>query len=499
MLATDERMRCPLLVRAVEPVEPADPSEPRPLERPPNPRAWLTAVVVLVVLAVVGCSATTQPRHARGAAAPHVTTSTTAPAVSEISVPLPPAPRAIGVDDPAVAAAADAVTDAAMAALRDGAFDRVVASFDPTLGTAPTSQSIAQAWAAKSASLGAVVRWRIIDRTRQDGFATRSVLLELERGAIQCLLSLVPDTHRIASLYLAKPAPPARYVDPSRFVERALVVGAGTPFPLAATLTVPVGAGPFPAVVLVHGSGPNDRDATVGAIKIFKDLAEGLATAGIATLRYEKRTFRYAPATLAIDTEVVDDAVAAVALLRAQGEVDRTRVVVVGHSLGGLLAPEIATRAGRVAGVVLLAPPARPPWDIILGQMRYLRAPAATIKAIELAITVINIGHGDHESILGIPFAYWRDWASRDGVATARRLGAPVLVLRGDRDYQVLAEDFAIWRAGLAGVAGAELATLTGDNHLFVRGAGAPTPLEYKVPAHVDERAVARIAAFVLR
>jgi hypothetical protein len=269
---------------------------------------------------------------------------------------------------------------------------------------------------------------------------------------------------------------------------------------LPATLTVPRGRGPFPAVVLVHGSGPNDRDETTGANKIFKDLAEGLASAGIATLRYEKRTFRHVPDTLALDTEVVDDAVDAVHVLAAQPEIDRARVVVVGHSLGAMLAPEIAVRAApgvAVAGVVLLAPPGRPPWDIILGQMRYLGAPTATIKAIELAITVINVGGGSGEQLLGIPFAYWHDWASRDGVAMVKKLARPALVLHGDRDYQVLDADLAVWRTGLAGVAGVEIATLPGDNHLFIRGSGPPGPLDYKVPSHVDDRAVARIVAFV--
>src|SRR5439155_1698817 len=85
-----------------------------------------------------------------------------------------------------------------------------------------------------------------------------------------------------------KPAPPALYVHPSDF--RAVDVSVGTaPFVLGGTLTVPVGLGPFPGVVLLHGSGPQDRDETIGASKVFKDLAEGLASRGIEVLRYDKR------------------------------------------------------------------------------------------------------------------------------------------------------------------------------------------------------------------
>jgi pimeloyl-ACP methyl ester carboxylesterase len=170
---------------------------------------------------------------------------------------------------------------------------------------------------------------------------------------------------------------------------------------------------------------------------------------------------------------------------------------VIGHSLGGQLAPEIAVRAGSVAGVVLLAPPGRPPWEILREQMRYLRAPRAIRAAIERAITEIHVG-GTTE-LLGMPYAYWRDLASRDGVAMAIAFGKPVLVLHGDRDYQVTAEDIAIWKQGLAGTGRVELATFSGNNHLFIRGTGTPGPAEYKLPGHVDERVIERVISFVRR
>src|SRR4030095_10169400 len=153
---------------------------------------------------------------------------------------------------------------------------------------------------------------------------------------------------RIASLYVTRPAPPASYVDPERFHDVALTIGA-PPYALPATLSLPEGEGPLPGVVRVHGSGPNDRDETVGANKIFKDLAEGLASAGIAVLRYEKRTYTYGDQltnTITIDDEVVLDAIAATRTLAARAEIDRARVFVIGHSLGAMLAPEIAQRTG---------------------------------------------------------------------------------------------------------------------------------------------------------
>ncbi len=267
----------------------------------------------------------------------------------------------------------------------------------------------------------------------------------------RAFLSIAPETGRIASLFLARPAPPARYVVASRFREQPITVGAA-PYLLDGTLTLPAGPGPFPAAVLVHGSGPNDRDSTVGSNKIFKDLAEGLASAGIAVLRYDKRTFQYGdqlPPTRSRSTRrVLDDAVAAARALAARPEIDAGRLFVIGHSLGGLLAPEVAARAGDVAGVVLLAPPGRSPWDIIRSQMRYLGAPRETRAALERAI--IENDFGGASGMLGMPHAYWQDLESHDGVAMAAALGKPVLGCHGDRDYQVTAEDLAIWRRGLA-------------------------------------------------
>ena len=154
----------------------------------------------------------------------------------------------------------------------------------------------------------------------------------------------------------------------------------------AGTLSTPAGDGPFPGVVLVHGSGPQDRDETIGGFRPFQDLAQGLASRGIAVLRYEKRTKVYekelaGTRDMTIKDEVLDDALAALGLLRATPGVDRRRVFVAGHSLGALLAPRIAVLDGSLAGVVLLAAPSRPdvgggarPGAVAAGRERERRA-----------------------------------------------------------------------------------------------------------------------------
>ena len=281
--------------------------------------------------------------------------------------------------------------------------------------------------------------------------------------------------------------------------EVAVLVGADPQYPLGGTLTLPDGPGPFPAVVLVHGSGPSDRDETVGATHMFADLAAGLAARGIAVLRYDKRTFSYGDRLtndLTLDDEVIADAVDAVYTLAARREIDASRIVVVGHSLGGMLAPEIATRAGHVAGVALLAPPARPPLDILRDQLRYLGAPRELRAEVEQAAILDALPlAGDDPLVMGMPMAYWHDWERHDGVEAAHALGKPVLVIQGGRDYQVTAEDFALWRRG---VPHASFVWLADDNHALIAGHGPPGPREYARAGHVDRRAIGKLAAFVL-
>ncbi len=283
-------------------------------------------------------------------------------------------------------------------------------------------------------------------------------------------------------------------------------------WPLPATLTMPRGEGPWPAVVLVHGSGPNDRDETVMAAKPFRDLAEGLASCGVAVLRYEKRTRAHAQKLarqeITLDEEVLDDALAAVALLRNTPGIDGKRVYVLGHSLGAWLAPLIAAADGRLAGLILMAAPARPIEQLYVEQIRYLASLRGELSAAEkekiaeaereaAAVRQIRERGEGPERALGAPRSYWLSFRGRDPLAAAAKLDMPVFLLHGGRDYQVTDEDFRLWQRALAVRAQATLKQYPALNHLLQTGQGRSTPDEYARPGHVAAEVIEDLCRWI--
>jgi dienelactone hydrolase len=273
-------------------------------------------------------------------------------------------------------------------------------------------------------------------------------------------------------------------------------------------------------VLLVHGSGPQDRDETLPPNKPFCDLAWGLAAQGIAVLRYEKRTKVYAASleserdTLTVKEEVIDDALEAVALLRERPEIDAQQIFVLGHSLGGYLAPRIGAADPQIRGLVILAGSARPFEDVILDQMTYvlsLSLPdpavrqqqlAALKQQVELVKDPQRLPTAKASDLpLGVPAAYWLDLNAYQPEQVAQTLKQPMLFLLGGSDYQVTREDFQIWQNALAGRSDVQFILYPGLSHLFmpVEGGQKATPATYTVAGHVAEEVVNEIGSWIKR
>jgi dienelactone hydrolase len=376
-----------------------------------------------------------------------------------------------------------------------GKFEEVAAEFNAKMASAMPASQLRDVWTAVSRQAGArtsIISQRVV--TQATGNVTVVTGCQFEKAALNVMLSFDADD-RIAGMNITPRTPPASAggaaLPSSRFTEESVTVGAGE-WVLPGTLSMPVGP-VAAALVLVHGSGPSDRDETVGPNKPFRDLAWGLADRGIAVLRYEKRTRHYAAkmagnSKLTVREETTEDAILAAALLRTHDRIDPKRVLVLGHSLGGTLAPRIAAEDRSLAGLIILAGATRPFVDVAREQLAYLSS---------LTPSAINPEEGLKALLRSAPEAYWKDFDAYKPAQTAVTLTMPMLILQGERDYQVTLADLQGWRDAVGGHAGVTIKSYPTLNHLFLPGEGKSTPTEYERASHIPDFVLDDIADWI--
>lgn len=423
----------------------------------------------------------------------------------------------------AAAAASDQFVpqaEAFMDNLHAGRFTNAEARFDKTMSAALPATKLAATWQAVNQQAGEFKRRHGARTEALPPYQIVLVTCEFARDWLDAKVVFNPKGEIAGLFFLPARKPDAQvppYAKTNQFSEVELTFGAPG-WELPGTVTVPKGGGRFPAVILVHGSGPNDRDETIGPNKPFRDLAWGLASRGIAVLRYDKRTKVHAQkflteakqlSPITVREETMDDAGYALAWLRQRSEVDAKRIFLLGHSLGGTLAPRIATDHPGFAGLILLAGGTRPLERVMIEQMEYIAKAdgnmleqerqqiAQTRKQADRVAALTARDANNTEPILGAPPAYWLDLRSYDAPVTAARLRLPMLILQGDRDYQVTAKDLAGWRSALASRKDVTFKTYPKLYHLFIAGDGPSTPAEYQVPGFVDEEVIRDIAQWI--
>lgn len=271
----------------------------------------------------------------------------------------------------------------------------------------------------------------------------------------------------------------------------------------------------LPLVVFVQGSGPNDRDETMGPNKPFRDLAQGLSQKGIAGFRYDKRTYAYQynmkprSDSMTIYDEVIGDAIDAVKKSKAFTFIDTNRIYIVGHSLGASYAPEIARLEPRIKALVMMGATSRPYYELLPAQVQYIAGlddsistqEQMNITSVKWMVDKIDALTPDSKAktmYLGASNIYWNSVKEYNQAKTAKKLTIPLLIMNGERDYQVDMNEFELWKKALLTRQNVTFKSYPKLTHLFMEGEGKPDPKEYDKPNHIPQYVIDDIADFIL-
>ena len=300
-------------------------------------------------------------------------------------------------------------------------------------------------------------------------------------------------------------------------ITEKITVGAGTKYPLNGMLTLPDDvSAPVPAVVMVHGSGPSDMDERVMKLTPFKDLAEGLANHGIASIRYDKRTFVYkkemAKDCGTVKEETINDALLATAMLKIDPRIDSGRVFILGHSMGAMLAPRIDAEGADVKGLIMLAGTPYRLEEVMVKQLRRSSGNSLLGLVVKLEDKIFSkkfngLYEMSDEEAKKKKFAgnlslyYFKEMGRKTAADYLLESDKPALIMQGERDFQVLtSDDFKAFQDILAGRENTVFRLFPGLNHIFVEAITdniLKATKEYGTERHIGEEVISTIADFV--
>jgi len=230
-------------------------------------------------------------------------------------------------------------------------------------------------------------------------------------------------------------------------------------------------------------------------------------------LRYDKRTYVYRNQLLAnandidLNTEVLNDVASAIRQVDAIDGI--SEIFVLGHSLGGMLAPKIANDNHQVTGIIIMAGNARPLEELIWEQYNYLMQSNGIDKREMETLSTLKVQLQNLEKLkqnesdialdlpLGLPIRYWQSLNEYKQIEEIKSVEVRILILQGVRDYQVTMEDYKLWKNALQNNISAEFRSYPKLNHLFMEGEGPSIPAEYQVKGSVPDYVIKDIAGWI--
>lgn len=397
-------------------------------------------------------------------------------------------------------------------------FDSIVPHFDSTLSSRLDVARLRSTWETLNAQFGEFEQAEQPNIDTTPGHYLSQTILKFHRTRLAFNLTL-NERFQIAGIFFQPQYgyAPASYVNTLAFTEYRLHFGKA-PYAMWGMLSMPAGVKQPPCVIIVGGSGPTDMDMTLESNKPYKDIAWGLASKGVAVFRFHKRSFLYGPQLaqdaysgqkMTIKEEYLDDVKDVVNLLKKDKRINTKKIFILGHSQGGMLAPLIAQQNPAVAGVIMAEANARPMQDLLIEQIDFLYKDQELTavqreKTDALKRHALNAKRPDltlnepNDSLPGAPAAYWISVNSYNQLEVTKKIKQPVMIVQGERDYQVTMKEYALWQSGLAARKGMTTYKLYPKlNHLLMEGEGPSSPQEYSKRGNVPEYVIDDLAGWI--
>ena len=388
-----------------------------------------------------------------------------------------------------------------------GDFKKTHDSLSPQLKLQLTLSTLEQGWINTVADMGGYKSVREITEEISASGTVINVILDYDNSGVRVLFSYSKNSKKLDGLWINF-APYESVANDDSYEEINISFG-DSKNPIEGKLTLPKNIKNPPVAILVHGSGTHDEDETIGVNKPFRDLAHGLAKKGIAVIRYKENI----PKSLdeyTIEDDCLNAASHAIKYAWSCGKVDTDRIIVIGHSLGGMMAPKIAADNKEVGGIVSLAGSPRRLEDIVLDQVKILNKADESITEAVYKFTLAQVNaqvkkvkelkESSSELILGSPASYWYSLNQIDTSSIVKGLDIPIFIAQGSEDFQVYANiDYLAWQELLKGKNNVTCRLYDNLNHLFMPAQGRMDISEYNIKGTMEHKVIDDIAKWILK
>lgn len=392
----------------------------------------------------------------------------------------------------------------------EGDFEDTYKTLSPIVKLQTKKKDLVTAWETTVSGLGEYIK--IIEQKEEvsDDMILVHIILEYENNGLDIAFTYNKAGELIGLWFSYAPLEMKLEVN-DEFEEILITMGEDTPYPISGILTLPSNVTKPPVAILVPGSGNHDQDETIGPNKPFRDIAHSFAKQGIATIRYRESILDYEDLkseALTIQLDLFNDASKAITYATDCDSIDTNHIIVIGHSLGGMMAPKIAADHKEVSGIISMAGSPRKLENIVVDQQRFQLSLTEEYNAKQVetlmayvqaqADEVKRSTKGDSKIIFGYPASYWYSLNQIDIPKLAESLKIPILISQGSEDWQVSVEyDYAEWLSLLAEKDNVTFRLYNNLNHLFMSVDGKEKDSKYTIKGEMDQQVIDDMAAWI--